>query len=148
MPPPIAAHTASVPTKMLRMAPPRWDYCHTPLSGTPTLARSATAREVFSCVDAAPQSADLLPHRLDTIGDHRIAITQVSITQSIRDFENACRAGNIKHRVVAESGDAFTRLVELARYHDLMVFGLRSVFECDFVAGDPESVLIRLILAQ
>ena len=49
----------------------------------------------------------------DTIGDHRTAITQVSITQSIRDFEHACRAGNIKHRVVAESGDVFTRLVEL-----------------------------------
>ena len=28
-----------------------------------------------------------------------------------------------------------------------MVFGLRSVFEYDFVAGDPESLLIRLVSA-
>ena len=83
----------------------------------------------------------------DAISDRRIAITQASITQSIRDFEAACRTANLKHRVVAESGDAFTRLVDLARYHDLMVFGLRSVFEYDFVAGDPESLLIRLVSA-
>jgi len=77
--------------------------------------------------------------------DQRIAITQARITQSIRDFEAACQTANIKHRVVAESGDAFTTLVDLARYHDLMVFGLRSVFEYDFLAGDPESLLIRLV---
>ena len=83
--------------------------------------------------------------RRGRISDRRIAITQASITQSIRDFEAACRTANVKHRVVAESGDAFTRLVDSARYHDLMVFGLRSVFEYDFVAGDPESLLIRLV---
>jgi nucleotide-binding universal stress UspA family protein len=83
----------------------------------------------------------------DAISDRRIAITQASITQSIRDFEAACRTANIVHRVVAESGDAFTRLVDLARYHDLMVFGLRSVFEYDFLADDPESLLIRLVSA-
>ena len=49
----------------------------------------------------------------DAISDRRIAITQASITQSIRDFEAACRTANVKHRVVAESGDAFTRLVDL-----------------------------------
>lgn len=81
----------------------------------------------------------------DATPDRRIAITQARITQSIRDFEAACQTANIKHRVVAESGDAFTTLVDLARYHDLMVFGLRSVFEYDFLAGAPESLLIRLV---
>jgi nucleotide-binding universal stress UspA family protein len=83
----------------------------------------------------------------DAVRDQRIAITQASITQSIRDFEVACETANLKYRIVAESGDAFTKLVDLARYHDLMVFGLRSVFEYDFVAGDPESLLIRLVSA-
>jgi nucleotide-binding universal stress UspA family protein len=77
--------------------------------------------------------------------DQRIAITQARITQSICDFEAACLTANIKHRVVAETGEAFTTLVDLARYHDLMVFGLRSVFEYDFLAGDPESILVRLV---
>lgn len=77
--------------------------------------------------------------------DQRIAITQARITQSIRDFEAACQTAYIKHRIVAESGDAFTTLVDLARYHDVMVFGLRSVFDYDFLSGDPESLLIRLV---
>jgi nucleotide-binding universal stress UspA family protein len=81
----------------------------------------------------------------DANRDHRMAISQARITESIRDFEAACRAANIKHRVVAEMGDPFTALIDLARYHDLMVFGLRSVFEYDFLAGDPESLLIRLV---
>jgi nucleotide-binding universal stress UspA family protein len=36
-------------------------------------------------------------------------------------------------------------LIDAARYHDVMVFGLRSVFRYDFLAGDPESLLIRLV---
>lgn len=83
----------------------------------------------------------------DAIRDQRIAITQARITQAIRDFEAACEKANVKHRVVEESGDAFTRLVDLARYHDLMVFGLRSVFEYDFLVGVPESLLIQLVSA-
>ncbi len=79
----------------------------------------------------------------DATPDHRIAISQARITQSIRDFEAACQSVNIKHRVVEESGDAFTGLVDLSRYHDLTVFGLRSVFEYDFLPGDPESSSAR-----
>jgi nucleotide-binding universal stress UspA family protein len=81
----------------------------------------------------------------DATSDRRIAVTQARIAESIRDFELACQTASIKHRVVAESGDAFTTLVDLARYHDLIVFGLRSVFEYDFLAGAPESLLIRLV---
>ena len=105
-----------------------------------TVLDASRVRRLGRAVPAAREDGD-------TFRDGRIAITQASITQSIRDFEAACRTANVKHRVVAESGDAFTRLVDLARYHDLMVFGLRSVFEYDFVAGDPESLLIRLVSA-
>jgi len=83
----------------------------------------------------------------NAIRDRRMVITEAGIAQSIRDFEAACQAAKIKHRVVEESGDAFTRLVDLARYHDLMVFGLRSIFDYDFQVGDPESLLIRLVAA-
>jgi len=81
----------------------------------------------------------------DAIRDQRMAIPGARIAQSIRDFEAACQTARIKHRVVEESGDLFTRLVDLARYHDLMVFGLRSIFDDDFHVGDPESLLIRLV---
>lgn len=84
------------------------------------------------------------PNR-EAIRAERMEVAQAQIEQSVTAFETACQAAHIRHRVMAESGEPFTRLVDLARYHDLMVFGLRSIFEYDFLAGDPESLLIRLV---
>jgi len=86
------------------------------------------------------------PNR-ELVRTERMEIARSQIEQSVHDLESACQTANIKYRVVEESGDAFTRLVDLARYHDLMVFGVRSIFEYDFLAGDPESLLIRLVSA-
>lgn len=77
--------------------------------------------------------------------DSRLAITQARMADSIHDFEAACRAASIRFNVVSETGDAFARIIDLSRYHDLMIFGLRSVFEYDFLGDSPESILIRLI---
>jgi len=84
------------------------------------------------------------PNR-ELLRTERMQIVRTQIQRSVDDFESACHTANIKHRVFEESGDAFTKLVDLARYHDLMVFGLRSVFEYDFLADDPESILVRLV---
>lgn len=89
---------------------------------------------------AAPPWADA-----ERIRDRRMAITETHIAESIREFETACQTADLKHRVVEESRDAFVKLADLARYHDLMVFGLRSVFDYDFQVGDPDSLLIRLV---
>jgi len=78
-------------------------------------------------------------------GAGRASISQTQVAESIRDFEIACKAANVRHRVIEEADDPFTALVDQSRYHDLMVFGLRSIFEYDFLAGDPESLLIRLV---
>lgn len=99
------------------------------------------ARRVRSLGGAVPPPWE----NADAIRDRRMAITEARIAQSIRDFEAACQTAEIKYHVVEESGDAFTTIIDLARYHDLMVFGLRSVFEYDFLAGDPKSLLIRLV---
>lgn len=77
--------------------------------------------------------------------DSRLVVTQERMADSIRDFEATCRTAGIRFHIVSETGDAFARLIDLARYHDLMVFGLRSVFEYDFLGDSPESILIRLI---
>lgn len=113
-----------------------------------TLARTHDAEVTgVTVLDSRRVRSGAAPAEDAASPDRRIAITQARITQSIRDFEASCQTARIKHRVVAESGEAFTTLVDLARYHDLMVFGLRSVFEYDFLAGDPESILIRLVSA-
>lgn len=99
------------------------------------------ARRIRSFGGGCPSPSE----NVDPNRDRRTTITEVRIANAIRDFKAACQTANIRHRVVEESGDAFTRLTDLARYHDLMVFGLRSVFEYDFLVGNPESLLIRLV---
>jgi len=83
----------------------------------------------------------------DLLRAERMQIARSQIEQCVSEFESACQAANIRYHIVEESGDAFTRLVDLSRYHDLMVFGLRSIFEYDFQVGAPESLLLRLVVA-
>lgn len=83
----------------------------------------------------------------EAIRVERMEIAQSQIEQAVSDFREACQTAGIKHQLIEESGDPFTALISLARYHDLMVFGLRSVFEYNFLVDDPESLLIRLVSA-
>jgi nucleotide-binding universal stress UspA family protein len=62
------------------------------------------------------------------------------------EFTEACRAAGVRHQVLREVGEPFTLLIDQARYHDLMIFGLRSLFEFDLVP-DPHNVLVRLVQA-
>lgn len=63
-----------------------------------------------------------------------------------QQFLDACRTAGIRHRLVREVGEPFSHMVDLSRYHDLMVFGLRSLFEFDIV-DDPHDALVRLVQA-
>ncbi len=58
----------------------------------------------------------------------------------------ACRAAGVRHRMLREVGEPFSVMTAEARYHDLMVFGLRSLFESDIVP-DPHNALVRLVQA-
>ena len=60
------------------------------------------------------------------------------------EFTEACKAAGVQHRVVREVGEPFALMIAEARYHDLMIFGLRSLFESDLVA-DPNDALVRLV---
>jgi nucleotide-binding universal stress UspA family protein len=65
---------------------------------------------------------------------------------SVQEFTDACRAAGVRHQVQREVGEPFTLMIDQARYHDLMIFGLRSLFEFDLVP-DPHSALVRLVQA-
>ena len=60
------------------------------------------------------------------------------------EFTDACQAAGVRHRVVREVGEPFSLMTSEARYHDLMIFGLKSLFESDLVA-DPHDALVRLV---
>ena len=59
-------------------------------------------------------------------------------------FEHACVEAGVSCRVEAEIGNPFDLVISRARYHDLVVFGLRSLFDYGLV-NEPHDVLVRLI---
>ncbi len=66
--------------------------------------------------------------------------------QSIEDFELACANADLQFDVARESGDPFEKMISQARYYDLMIFGLRSLFDYDVVGSAASSdVLTRLV---
>jgi len=78
------------------------------------------------------------------LAEHRIAITKEHVEQEIANFEKACSNAGVDFIVDREGGDAFDRLLELWRYHDLTIIGLRGLFEYG-VVHNPDDQIIRLI---
>ena len=60
------------------------------------------------------------------------------------EFQRTCGEANLVHQVHQEVGDPFDAFIDRARYHDLMIFGLRGIFEYD-VVPDPPETLARLV---
>jgi nucleotide-binding universal stress UspA family protein len=78
----------------------------------------------------------------------QVLLTKERIDEAISGFESACAAEGIKCQVKREERESpFDLMISLARYHDLMIFGLRSIFEYDIAAEDPKDTLARLISA-
>lgn len=76
----------------------------------------------------------------------RLTMARELVEQAIEHFTDACTRSGVQYRVLKEEGEPFSLLISEARYHDLMVFGLRSLFEYDIVA-DPHDALVRLVQA-
>ncbi len=59
-------------------------------------------------------------------------------------FTRACESANIKYRMVHPESDPLSHLVAEARHHDLLVFGLRGLFDQTLIP-DPEATIAWLI---
>jgi nucleotide-binding universal stress UspA family protein len=59
-------------------------------------------------------------------------------------FTRACTSAGVPHRMIHPDADPLARLVAEARYHDLLVFGLRGLFD-QAVVPDPEAAIAWLI---
>jgi len=96
-------------------------------------------------VGPVPAGAGAAAHDLR---EHRLQVSQQRVEEAISEFESACNAGGITHRVRREKGDPFELMVLRARYHDLVIFGLRSIFDYGILGGDdynPSDMLRRLL---
>lgn len=78
--------------------------------------------------------------------EYRLEVTRRSIEEDIAEFLRACGEAGVAHQLHQEVGDPFDAFIDRARYHDLMIFGLRGIFEYD-VVPDPPATLARLVQA-
>ncbi len=76
--------------------------------------------------------------------EFRLEVAREHVEQATEQFVSACRTAAVPYEVRQEEGDPFEAMASRARYHDLMIFGLKSLFEHD-VVHDPHDVLIRLV---
>jgi nucleotide-binding universal stress UspA family protein len=74
----------------------------------------------------------------------RLEVAQEHVNEATDQFVSACRDAGIPYDVRQEKGNPFDLMASCARYHDLIVVGLKSLFEHD-VVRDPHDVLVRLI---
>jgi len=96
----------------------------------------------LSHVGAVPIGAE---GAAEELREHRLRITSEHVHEAVATFKAACRSGRVPHRVVCEEGNAFKLMLGLARYHDLTLFGLRSIFEYYFEDVDSSKLLSQLV---
>lgn len=76
--------------------------------------------------------------------DKRTTVTRNHIDEAVAAFEKSCRHAGVEYTVAYETGDPFELMISHARYHDLIIFGVRSIFDYQ-LAEEPEKDLIRLL---
>ncbi|MEM7314988.1 MAG: universal stress protein [Planctomycetota bacterium] len=75
---------------------------------------------------------------------NRIERNEDAIRQSLDVLTRLCDASNVDCDIVLAGGLPYEKLLEASRYHDLMVFGLKGLFEHGVVA-EPPNELVHLI---
>jgi nucleotide-binding universal stress UspA family protein len=100
-------------------------------------------KERLSDAGPVPLGGGQYAHEL---AEDRMNKARDRVEWAMQEFTEACGAAGVRHRVLREVGEPFSLMIAQARYHDLMIFGLRSLFEFDLVP-DPHDALVRLVQA-
>lgn len=80
--------------------------------------------------------------------EHRLNITREQIENALEQLKQCCADQGVPVAVHREEGSPFHLMIEYARYHDVAVFGLRSMFEYDVLGErdvEPATFLRDLI---
>lgn len=83
----------------------------------------------------------------DELRRHRVQVTRDRVHEAIRDFKAKCETANVQYATREEEGNPFDLVASMSRFHDVTIFGLRSVFEFDVAEPnrEPDSLLMRLV---
>ena len=80
----------------------------------------------------------------EKLREKRLAITEDRIEKAIEKFKTKCHESNILTKIEHETGDPFETMIAHARYNDVTIFGLKSLFDYGFTM-EPRDALIRLV---
>ncbi|MFZ5831021.1 MAG: universal stress protein [Planctomycetota bacterium] len=135
------------------------------IGGTP-FTRVAIRRAVELCqLHAAQLTAVTVvdEHRLSYVGpvpagagsaavelrQRRLAVTRERVEEATEQLKAACAESSVPLSLLREKGKPFQLMVDYARYHDVSVFGLRSMFEYDILGSSdvrPADVLSAMVI--
>lgn len=72
-------------------------------------------------------------------------VTRKGIEAAVEAFKQNCADQQVVcYRIMHEEGDPFSAMISEARYNDLTIFGLRSIFDYGFTE-DPNKAIIKLL---
>jgi len=74
----------------------------------------------------------------------RFTITEERVEKAIEKFTKKCKKSGIPIKIKRETGDPFETMIGHARYNDITIFGLKSLFDYGF-SLEPRDALIRLV---
>jgi len=80
----------------------------------------------------------------EKLREKRLMITEERIEEAIEKFKETCAESNISTKIERETGDPFESMIAHARYNDVTIFGLKSLFDYGFTS-EPKDALIRLV---
>ena len=93
--------------------------------------------------NVGPVAVGTATWRQEMISD-RIEKNDSAIRQSLDILTRLCDEAKIDCEVVRAGGSPYQKLLDASRYHDLMVFGLKGLFEHG-VINEPPNELVQLI---
>jgi nucleotide-binding universal stress UspA family protein len=80
----------------------------------------------------------------EKLREKRLEITEKRVEKAIEKFNSKCKKSGIATRIYREIGDPFETMIAHARYNDVTIFGLKSLFDYGFTL-EPRDALIRLV---
>jgi hypothetical protein len=93
-------------------------------------------------VGPVPAGAGIYAQRLR---EKRESVTREGIEEAVEAFKQSCSAQQVVcRRIEYEEQDPFTAMIAEARYNDLTIFGLRSIFDYGFTS-DPNKAIVKLV---
>jgi len=84
-------------------------------------------------------------HYAQRMREKRENVTREGIEAAVAAFKESCSEQQVVcRRIEYEEDDPFTAMISEARYNDLIIFGLRSIFDYGFTS-DPDKAIVKLV---